>query len=61
MEIMEGFLLDAVYKLMFDLPGKIKKSTFSDSKIDGSKLIAEITLLDIMEQKKDMSGKVRFK
>jgi hypothetical protein len=61
MEIMEGFLSEAVYKLMFDLPGKIKKSTFSDSKIDGSKLIAEITLLDIMEQKKDMSGKVRFK
>lgn len=61
MEMMKSFLSGAVYKLKFDLPGKIQKSTFPDGKIDGSKFATEMTLLDIMEQKKDMNGEVRFK
>ncbi|MCU0376041.1 MAG: hypothetical protein MUF24_12110 [Chitinophagaceae bacterium] len=60
-EMMKSFLSGAVYKIQFDLPGKIQKSTFADGKIEGTRLTCETTLLDIMEQKKDMNGEVRFK
>lgn len=61
LEMMKSFLSNAVYKLELQLPGKVVNSTFPNSKIEGSKLTTQVTFVELMEKKKDVNGKVKFK
>ena len=61
LEMMKSFLSNAVYKLELQLPGKVVNSTFPNSKIDGSKVSSQVTFVELMEKKRDVNGKVKFK
>lgn len=61
LEMTKSFMSNAVYKLVLQLPGKVVNATFPNSKIDGSKVTTQVTFIEIMEKKKDVNGKVKFK
>lgn len=62
LEMMKMMMTDATYKTIYEFPKKVKGFTVADAeKVDKKTITATYSLLDIMEGKVDMSGKINFK
>ncbi len=61
MDMVKMMLASAKYTTKYHFPGKVKSSTIANAKIDGKTLIKEVDLLDVMEGKANMAGKIKFK
>lgn len=61
MGMMKMFFSDATYRTIYHLPGKVKKWDITDATLDGKTLTAEYDLINIMEGKAKMEGKIQFK
>jgi len=60
-QMMKMMLADASHKLIYHLPGKIKKTNIKNARIEGKDLFIESSLLDAMDGKSDLSGWIKFK
>ncbi len=60
-EMMKTFLGGAEYKMNFEMPGKVKKATFPDAKVDGKKVSVVIPFLEMMEKGASIDGMIRYK
>jgi hypothetical protein len=61
LEMMKTFLGDASYKLTYELPGKVKKVTIPNAKIDGKKVTSEASFMDLLEGKVSLDGSIKYK
>lgn len=59
--MMNMMLADATYTMIYNLPGRVKKTTFPDAVIDGKTVKVTQELLDVMNQKVEQSGTIKFK
>jgi len=60
-EMMSMMLAGASYKVIYHMPGKVKKSTIPDSEIDGKTVTIEHPMLDVINQKVTVNGDIKFK
>ena len=61
MQMMKMMLADASHKLIYHLPGKVKKSNIANARIEGKDLFVESSFLETMDGKTDLSGWIKFK
>ena len=61
MAMMKMFMAGAEYTTVYHFPGKVKKATNPNAKIDGNTVTIKGDLLEMMEGKADMSTEVKFK
>ncbi len=61
MQMMKMMLADASHKIIYHLPGKVKKTNISNARIEGKDLFVESSLLETMDGKSDLSGWIKFK
>jgi len=61
MQMMKMMLSGASHKLIYHLPGKVKKTNISNARIEGKDLFLETSLLDAIDGKSDLSGWIKFK
>lgn len=62
-EMVEGFLKDMKYTIIYNLPGKVKEQTNKESKISNDKksVVLECNLLDVIDGKVKLSNEVTYK
>lgn len=62
---MEGMMrmmfAGAKYKMIYNLPGKVKKSSNKEYEVNGNSVMMEVGFLDIMDQKAKMATTIKFK
>lgn len=61
LEMMKMFAEEGKMVTEIQLPGKVKKHTFKNARIDGKTVFIENTFLDLLEMRIDMSGEVKYK
>jgi len=61
MAMVKMMLADATYTTIYNLPGRVKKTTIPNAVIDGKRLKIEYPMLDVMEGKIDQAGIIKFK
>lgn len=61
MQFAKMFFAAAKYTTIYNLPGKVKKSSIPNSKVSGNKVTAEYSFLDLMEGKAKAEGDIKFK
>ncbi len=61
MQMMKMMLADASYKLIYHLPGKVKRTSIPNARVEGKDVFLESSLLETMEGKADLSGWIKFK
>ena len=59
--MMRMMMADAKYKSIYHLPGKVKKASHPDAKIDGKDVIVEVNFLDYVEGKATLENVIKFK
>ncbi|MEL6635546.1 MAG: hypothetical protein AAFW73_01160 [Bacteroidota bacterium] len=59
--MMRMMLADATYKVVYHLPGKVKKTTMEGALVDGKTVTLEFPAVDAMEGKAKMDGNIKFK
>ena len=60
-EFAKTFFANSSYTCIYNLPGKVKKTTIPDAKIEGNSVIQTLSYLDILEDKVKMDGEIKFK
>ncbi|MBX2871006.1 MAG: hypothetical protein KTR30_02875 [Saprospiraceae bacterium] len=60
-EMMSMMLAGASYKTIYNMPGKVKKSSIPASEIDGKTVTVEHPMLDVINQKVKIDGDIKFK
>ena len=61
MDMAKMFLAMATYRTVYHLPGKVKKVSIADAKIDGKTVTVDIPFLDILEGKAKLEGTIKYK
>lgn len=61
MAFVKMFLESASYKTIYHLPGKVKKASMSNAKVDGNTVTVANSLIDIIEGKASVGGEIKFK
>ena len=61
LEMLKTFLGGAEYKMNFELPGKVKKVTIPNARVDGKKVTVVTPFLEILEKKTKMDGSISYK
>jgi hypothetical protein len=58
---MKSFLGGASHKINFEFPGKVRKVTIPNAKVNGKKVTVEASFADLMEKKVSLDGMIRYK
>lgn len=61
LEMVKMFFGTAKYTTIYKLPGKVKKSTIPNGKVNGSTIIAEYPFLDIINGDTQLNGSIKYK
>jgi hypothetical protein len=61
MDMMKMFLADATFTTTYHLPGKVKKCTIPDAKVNGKTVTLSYSILDAMEDQPNTGGTIKFK
>jgi hypothetical protein len=61
MQMMKMFFAEAKYTTIYNLPGKVKKTTIANAEVDGKKITVVTPLMDILEGKAMMGGDISYK
>ena len=61
MEMIKMMMSNATYTTNYYLPGKVKKSDFNNSRFDNKRVTVINSLVDVMENKVDLTGEIKFK
>lgn len=61
LQMMKMFFSEASYTTIYNLPGKVKKTSIPNATVDGKKLTLITPLMDILEGKADLGGDICFK
>ncbi len=61
LDMLKNFMGDAEYRMNFELPGKVRKVTLPNAKVEGKKVVVVVPFLQMMEKKTDLGGSIRFK
>ncbi len=61
MGMMRMMLADATYKVIYHLPGKVKKTTMEGALIDGKTVTVEFPAMEAIEGKAKLEGDIKFK
>ncbi len=60
-QFLKNHIPNGIYKTIYYLPGKIRKSTFKNATIEDNVIMAEYPLIDIYEGETALDGEVKFK
>ena len=60
-QMMKMFMSDATYKVVYHLPGKVKKSSMTGADVKKKTVTVEYPMLDLIDGKAKMEGEIRFK
>jgi len=61
LEMMKGFMGDAIYQINYTLPGKIKKVTIANASVNGKVVSTRVKMIELMENKVSLDGKIQYK
>ncbi len=61
MEMMKMFLGSATHRIVYHMPGAVKKVTVPGAKVEGKMVTVEASLIDVMEGKAKLDGGIKFK
>ncbi len=61
LSMMKTFLGGASHKINFELPGKVRKVTIPNARIDGKKVTVEASFIDLLEKKVSLDGMIKYK
>jgi hypothetical protein len=61
MQMLKMFFAEAKYTTIYNLPGKVKKTTIANAEVDGKKITVVTPLMDILEGKSNMGGDISYK
>lgn len=61
MDMIKMMMSEATYTTNYYLPGKVKKSNFKNSKFESNIVTVIHSLVDVMENKVDLTGEIKFK
>ncbi len=61
LSMIKMFLGGAKYKVVYNLPGKVKKTKMDKAQIEGNKVTIEHDLLEMLEGKAKLAGDITFK
>jgi hypothetical protein len=61
LSMMKSFLGGASHKINFEFPGKVRKVTIPNAKVNGKKVTVEASFADLMEKKVSLDGAIKFK
>jgi len=61
LEMMKGFMGEAVYQINYTLPGKIKKVTMANASTNGKTVTSKVKMIELMENKVNLDGSIQFK
>lgn len=61
LEFAKTFFAKASYKMIYTLPGKIKKTSLLGAKIKGNSLQVKHSMLDVLDEKVYLNGDIKFK
>ena len=61
MEMLKMMMSSATYTTHYYLPGKVKKSNFPNSTIDNNKVMVTNSILDVIDNKINLAGEIKFK
>ncbi len=61
MAMMKMMMSGAKYKTIYHLPGKVKKASHPNAKINGKDVIVEVNLLDYQEGKVTLENEIKYK
>lgn len=61
LSMMKMFFADAAYTTVYNMPGKIKKTSMKNAEVDGKKITIVTPLMDILEGKAEIGGDICFK
>lgn len=59
--MLEMFLVDASYKVIYEMPGKVKSADFKNARIDGHSATMEYSLLDLFKGNVSLNGELQYK
>lgn len=59
--MMKMMLADATYTTIYHLPGTVKKTTIQDAVLEGKKVTVEYSMMDVLENKAELQGMIKFK
>ncbi|MFK7810716.1 MAG: hypothetical protein AB8F74_23105 [Saprospiraceae bacterium] len=61
LSMMKMFFSDAAYTTVYNMPGKIKKTSMKNAEVDGKQIKIVTPLMDILEGKAEIGGDICFK
>ena len=61
MEMVKMLFANAKYTTIYKLPGKIKKSTIPNGKVNGSTIIAEYPFVEVIDGSTHLDGAIKYK
>lgn len=61
MEIFKSFMAEADYQINYTLPGKVTVVTMPNHTIDGKVVRVKASMMDLMENKVNLNGSIRFR
>lgn len=61
LQMMKMFFSDASYTTIYNLPGKVKKTSMQNANVEGKKLTVVTPLMDILEGKAELGGDICYK
>jgi len=61
MDMARMFLTDAKMTTIYHMPGKIKKCDIPNATVDGKKVTIENSLLDMLDEKVNQAGSIKYK
>jgi translation elongation factor P/translation initiation factor 5A len=61
MGMLSMFMESAIFRTVYHLPGKVKKTNIPNAVIDGNTLMIESSMLDLMKGEAEQKGWVKFK
>ncbi len=60
-EMMKQMFGDVTFRTIYTMPGKVKKTTFKNAVVKGKTVTVEYNMMDMMDEKADMDGMIKFK
>lgn len=61
MEFVKMFFAESIYKTIYTMPGRVKKTTIEGAKVQGNTITVSSPMLDVFDGKVNLDGDIKFK
>jgi hypothetical protein len=59
--MLQMFMTDATYTTVYEVPGKVKSTSFENAQVDDKTVINSYNLLELMQGNANLDGSISFK